>query len=61
MEFFGLWNRMRQVVLKEEVDDSVSLKLSENGVYTAKSAYDLFFIGRHEVPGTRELWRATEA
>jgi hypothetical protein len=56
IEFMDLWARLTGVTLTKGNRDSVKWRLTANSIYSAKSAYNLFFLGRSEVPGTKELW-----
>jgi hypothetical protein len=55
-EFVELWDRLREVQLTEGTADEVQWRLTASGKYSARSAYQLFFMGREEVPAMRELW-----
>jgi hypothetical protein len=56
VEFLGLWAALREAPALQEGPDSARWRLTANGQYSAKTAYQLFFIGRTEVPGMKELW-----
>jgi hypothetical protein len=56
VEFMGLWATMREAPALHEEPDCARWKLTESGQYSAKTAYQLFFLGRTEVPGMKELW-----
>ena len=46
MEYFQLWDLLYDFELQPEVEDSHTWKLSNGGQYSAKSAYDSFFVGK---------------
>jgi hypothetical protein len=52
----GLWATMREAPALQDEPDCARWKLTESGQYSAKTAYQLFFLGRTEVPGMKELW-----
>jgi hypothetical protein len=51
VEFMDLWGRLTGVTLTQGNRDSVKWRLTANNICSAKSAYNLFFLGRSEVPG----------
>jgi hypothetical protein len=61
MEFMGLWAAMREAPAPQAGPDSVRWRLTANGQYSIKTAYKMFFLGRTEVPGTKELWGSRSA
>lgn len=58
MEFFSLWDLVQEFAIDELVKDNVTWRQTPSGSYTAKSAYELFFVGRTALAGARELWTA---
>jgi hypothetical protein len=44
------------ITLSQESRDTISWRLTTNGEYSARSVYNIFFLGRSEVPGTKKLW-----
>jgi hypothetical protein len=57
-EFVDLWARIRETHLTEGTVDEVKWRQTASGMYSARSAYQLFFLGREEVPAMRELWNS---
>jgi hypothetical protein len=57
VEFMLTWERVQQVVLGE-APDTVTWKFSASGTYTAKSAYQAFFLGRVRAMEATDLWSA---
>jgi hypothetical protein len=55
-EFVDLWAHLRETHLTQGIANRVQWRLAASGAYSARSAYKLFFIGRSEVSGMRELW-----
>lgn len=45
LEFFNLWNLVEQVQLSPGVPDTFSWRLTQDGQYSASSAYGAMFIG----------------
>ena len=45
VEFLNLWDLLYDFQLQPEVEDAHILRLSSSGQYSAKSAYEGFFIG----------------
>jgi hypothetical protein len=54
-EFVDLWARTCKTHLSQGATDEVKWQLTASGLYSAQLAYQLFFLGRTEVPGMREL------
>jgi hypothetical protein len=54
-EFVDLWARTCETHLTQGATDEVKWRLTASGLYSARSVYQLFFLGRAEVPGMREL------
>lgn len=44
-QFVDLWHRVQEVVLTDERDE-IRWNLTTNGVYSAKSAYEVQFLAR---------------
>lgn len=55
-EFLSLWEVIQNVQLSSEAD-SISWRLTANGVYSAKSAYDAHCIGRIREPALNKVWK----
>ena len=45
IEYLHLWNILSNIHLQPEVEDRHIWKLASNGQYSAKSAYEGFFLG----------------
>jgi hypothetical protein len=56
VEYMALWEAVNGVQITEGTPDVVTWRLTASASYSAKSVYDMFFIGRTEMPGARELW-----
>ncbi|KAK1664356.1 hypothetical protein QYE76_052515 [Lolium multiflorum] len=54
VEFMDTWERLRGINLGDG-DDVVTWKLAASGEYSAKSAYNAFFVGRISAPAAKEL------
>jgi hypothetical protein len=57
-QFLDLWVLISNVLLHEEVDDEISWKLTENGQYTAASAYKAQFLGLVHSDMNTIVWKA---
>jgi hypothetical protein len=58
MEYFTLWDAVHNFTLNVHEQDSVTWRQTPSGSYTAKSAYELSFVGRTVLAGAHELWMA---
>ena len=56
VDFFELYEAVRPLSVNENMRNRISWRLSASGVYTAKSVYKVFFLGRETSPGIKELW-----
>jgi hypothetical protein len=57
-QFVELWVKLQGVHLNEEVADDISWKLTANGQYSAKSAYELQFLGSTFSSLRKTVWKA---
>jgi hypothetical protein len=57
VEFVNLWGLLQPMVLTDE-PDKISWRWTSNGVYTAKSAYDVQFRGSYCSFNTSAIWKA---
>ena len=57
MEYFQLWDLLYDFELQPEVEDSHTWKLSNGGQYSAKSAYDSFFVGKILFRPWERIWK----
>ena len=57
-EFVLLWTDLNNVLLREEVDDTITWNLTENGEYTSSSAYKAQFFGAITSPMSKAVWKA---
>ena len=55
VEFLHVWEALADRRLSEE-SGRFTWKLTANGVYSAKSAYEAFFLGRENFPAAEEIW-----
>jgi hypothetical protein len=49
---------MQGMQIDNERPDHISWRLTKDATYSAKSAYDMFFMGRTAMPGAHEIWAA---
>jgi hypothetical protein len=56
-EFVDIWSVLRDVRLGAN-EDQITWKLTDSGVYSAKSAYNAFFLGRVQDKAAPHLWAA---
>ncbi|KAJ1254358.1 hypothetical protein BS78_K077700 [Paspalum vaginatum] len=56
VQYLSLWERLEHEHLREEENDTVVWKWSENGVYTASSAYSALQLGSQRFPGHELIW-----
>jgi hypothetical protein len=57
-EFFILWQMLADVQLFPEHEDTLRRCWSGDGVYSAKSAYNAFFVGRSIATTASVIWRS---
>jgi hypothetical protein len=57
-EFFLLWTTLTGVHLDPERDDVLVWRLTSDGVFMAKSAYNAFFAGTTFAPVHEKIWRS---
>jgi hypothetical protein len=57
-EFFGLWRLLANAQLIPEQDDVLVWRWSEDGTFSAKSAYNVFFAGMTSAPTASQVWRS---
>jgi hypothetical protein len=57
-EYFRLWDLLSEVVLQPDVDDSHVWQVSPSGSYSAKSAYEGFFMVLYSSDQRKEFGRA---
>ncbi|KAK1604703.1 hypothetical protein QYE76_028376 [Lolium multiflorum] len=57
-QFVELWVELQGVHLNEEDADDISWKLTANGQYSAKSAYELHFLGSTFSSLHKTVWKA---
>jgi hypothetical protein len=56
VEYMDLWDPVNNLQINEDTPDAMSWRITSNAAYSTKSVYQMFFIGRTEMPGARELW-----
>jgi hypothetical protein len=56
-DFFNVWDLAASWILHPEQEDKQIWLLSSSGNYTAKSAYDGFFIGSTTFRSWRRIWK----
>ena len=57
IEFLALWDILSEVVLQPGVEDAHIWRLSTSGQYSAKSAYEGFFIGSTVFRPRERIWK----
>jgi hypothetical protein len=50
-----LWDEVQGMHIDNDIPDHISWRLANDDAYSAKQAYDMFFIGRTVMPRAREL------
>jgi hypothetical protein len=58
MQFVDLWTRLTTIHLNPGVSDEISWKLTANGLYSTKSAYEMQFFGSTTSPLNKMVWKA---
>jgi len=56
IEYLHLWNILSNIYLQPEVEDRHIWKLASNGQYSAKSAYEGFFLGAITFEPWERIW-----
>ncbi|KAG2653053.1 hypothetical protein PVAP13_1NG423319 [Panicum virgatum] len=57
-EYILLWEAVEDVQLRHGVEDSIRWKWTPDATYSARSAYQAFFIGSAQFAGARPIWKA---
>jgi hypothetical protein len=57
-EFFILWQILAEVRLSPERGDELLWAWSADGVYSSKSAYSAFFVGRPQASTAAQVWHS---
>ena len=58
IEYIHLWQRLSNVVLQPEVEDTHIWQFSTGGQYTTKSAYEALFIGSTQFGAWERIWKS---
>jgi hypothetical protein len=58
-QFVDFWTLISNTHLDLEVDDDIVWRLTPSGHYTAKSAYELQFLGSTSSPMKKIIWKAS--
>ncbi|CAN6247387.1 unnamed protein product, partial [Urochloa humidicola] len=58
IEYLHLWDIVADIQLQPEVEDKHIWKLTPNGHYTAKSAYEGFFLGATTFEPCERIWKS---
>jgi hypothetical protein len=58
IEYLQLWGIIQGHITREEVPDKFTWRHADTCSYSVKSVYNLFFLGRMQIPGAKELWSA---
>ena len=53
-----IWALTQNVELREDIEDKIAWKLTANGEYSAKSAYEVQFLGSTACPMYKSVWKA---
>jgi cell wall assembly regulator SMI1 len=56
-QFIKLWNLVQQVSLQEDRRDAIAWTLTPDGKYSARSAYNVQFLGRIKQPHLERVWK----
>jgi hypothetical protein len=56
-QFINLWAKLQEVHLIEEIEDTISWRLTSNGQYSVKSVYDLQFFGSTTSNLYKSVWK----
>jgi hypothetical protein len=56
-QFIVLWNKLLDVHLDEGIENTIAWKLTANGQYSAKSAYEVQFIGSTTSIMHKTVWK----
>ncbi|RLM54729.1 hypothetical protein C2845_PM10G10510 [Panicum miliaceum] len=57
MDYLHLWQRLEEVQLQPDLEDTVRWKWSADGCYSAKTAYQALRIGRIPFQGADRIWK----
>lgn len=57
-EYFTLWGYVSQVQLQSQQVDNITWKFTQNGQYTAASAYKAQFVGITKIPSIASIWKS---
>jgi len=57
-EYILLWEAVEDVQLRHGIEDSIRWKWTPDATYSARSAYQAFFIGSAQFAGARPIWKA---
>jgi hypothetical protein len=56
-QFVDLWSLLQDFQLNDNLEDDISWRLTENGCYTSKSAYEVQFLGSTMSPLYKSVWK----
>lgn len=57
LDYLTIWEKMESVTLDKGSQDKMLWKWIEDQCFTTSTAYIAFFIGQHEIPGAKILWK----
>ena len=57
-EYLILWEAAEGVQLRQGVEDTIKWKWTSDATYSARSAYQAFFLGSAQFEGARPIWKA---
>ena len=57
-QFVILWTKINQIHLTQGISDEIAWKLSQNGSYSSRSAYALFFLGSIATNFKQLIWQS---
>jgi hypothetical protein len=58
VEYLQMWERLQAVMVQQGRQNGIVWRGTASGIYIAKSAYDLFFLGRTSLAGAKQMWDA---
>ena len=58
LEYCDLWHQVSQTTLQPDTPDNIDWKLTADGMYTTKSAYDAQFLGSTSTNFENLFWKA---
>ena len=60
-EYCNLWHQVSQATIQPDIPDNITWKLTADGIFKTKSAYDAQFIGSTSINFENLIWKAGAA